>query len=133
MELYWITVCCSRNRSVHPSLFNNQKGPEAIKAGKRRKSYDKSKADTSASTGEGSGTTANGAAAGISSSNAANQNWGDPVLIAHLDGHDGVVTSLSYSRRGNRILSGSVDGFVRIWKYDDQSKTWTSMASKYWV
>ncbi|KAF9904975.1 Bromodomain and WD repeat-containing protein 3 [Linnemannia zychae] len=105
-----------------------QKGPEAIKAGKRRKSYDKSKVETSASIGEGSGSIANGTTAGATSSSTANQDWGDPVLIAQLDGHDGVVTSLSYSRRGNRILSGSVDGFVRIWKYDDQSKMWTSMA-----
>ncbi|KAG0212856.1 Bromodomain and WD repeat-containing protein 3 [Mortierella sp. NVP41] len=105
-----------------------QKGPEAIKAGKRRKSYDKSKVESSASTGDGSSALPNGTAAGSSSSSASHQDWGDPVLIAQLDGHDGVVTSLSYSRRGNRILSGSVDGFVRIWKYDDQSKMWTSMA-----
>ncbi|KAG0066354.1 Bromodomain and WD repeat-containing protein 3 [Linnemannia elongata] len=105
-----------------------QKGPEAIKAGKRRKSYDKSKVEAAASTGEGSGAATNGTTAGTHSSSAAHQDWGDPVLIAQLDGHDGVVTSLSYSRRGNRILSGSVDGFVRIWKYDNQSKMWTSMA-----
>ena len=108
-----------------------QKGPEAIKAGKRRKSYDKSKVEPSASTGEGSGAATNGTAAGTHSLSAAHQDWGDPVLIAQLDGHDGVVTSLSYSRRGNRILSGSVDGFVRIWKYDSKSKMWTSMASKW--
>ncbi|KAF9930405.1 Bromodomain and WD repeat-containing protein 3 [Linnemannia zychae] len=106
-----------------------QKGPEAIKAGKRRKSYEKSKVESSATTGESSSATVNGSAAGTSLSNiAAHRDWGDPVLIAQLDGHDGVVTSLSYSRRGNRILSGSVDGFVRIWRFDNQSKMWTSIA-----
>jgi len=94
-----------------------QGGPEAIKAGKRRKSYDKYKAGSEA---EGSN----------QSTSAAQQNWGNPVLIAELDGHAGVVTSLSYSRRGNRLLSGSVDGFVRIWKDDQQSKKWISIASK---
>ncbi|KAG0364885.1 Bromodomain and WD repeat-containing protein 3 [Gamsiella multidivaricata] len=94
-----------------------QGGPEAIKSGKRRKS----KSETGATDGSNSAT-------GSSSPNAAQQNWGDPVLIAQLDGHAGVVTSLSYSRFGNRLLSGSVDGFVRIWKYDQQSKMWTSMA-----
>ncbi|KAF9428952.1 Bromodomain and WD repeat-containing protein 3 [Podila epigama] len=56
------------------------------------------------------------------------QDWGDPVLIAQLEGHRGVVTSLSYSRSGNRLLSGSVDGFLRIWKYDQESKMWASTA-----
>ncbi|KAF8937340.1 Bromodomain and WD repeat-containing protein 3 [Dissophora ornata] len=106
-----------------------QGGPEAIKSGKRRKSYDKSKAGPEASAAaDGSGTNSNSATGSSSSPNPAQQNWGDPVLIAQLDGHAGVVTSLSYSRHGNRLLSGSVDGFVRIWKYDQHSKMWTSMA-----
>lgn len=104
-----------------------QGGPEAIKAGKRRKSYDKYKLGPEAGSADGSGSSSNQ----TTSSNAAQQNWGDPVLIAQLDGHAGVVTSLSYSRHGNRLLSGSVDGFVRIWKYDQQSKKWISIASKW--
>ncbi|KAF9919071.1 Bromodomain and WD repeat-containing protein 3 [Lobosporangium transversale] len=106
-----------------------QGGPEAIKSGKRRKSYDKSKAlGSEAGVGESSigANTSNGTSAS-SSANLAQQHWGNPVLIAQLEGHAGVVTSLSYSRRGNRLLSGSVDGFVRIWKYDQQSKMWTSV------
>ncbi|KAG0222895.1 Bromodomain and WD repeat-containing protein 3 [Mortierella sp. GBA43] len=100
-----------------------QGGPEAIKAGKRRKSYDKYKLGSEAGN-------ANGSSSQITSSNAAaQQNWGDPVMIARLDGHKGVVTSLSYSRQGNRLLSGSVDGFVRIWRYDRQSKMWISIAT----
>ncbi|KAG0302198.1 Bromodomain and WD repeat-containing protein 3 [Dissophora globulifera] len=108
-----------------------QGGPEAIKSGKRRKSYDKSKAGAETGAPEGSTAGPNTTAAGSSSTsspNSAQQNWGDPILIAQLDGHAGVVTSLSYSRHGNRLLSGSVDGFVRVWKYDHQSKMWTSMA-----
>ncbi|KAG0023305.1 Bromodomain and WD repeat-containing protein 3 [Entomortierella chlamydospora] len=104
-----------------------QGGPEAIKNGKRRKSHDKSKAGQEG-TADGSSSNANATGGPSSSSNFSKQNWGDPVLIAQLDGHSGVVTSLSYSRHGNRLLSGSVDGFVRIWKYDQQSKMWTSMA-----
>ncbi|KAG0252006.1 Bromodomain and WD repeat-containing protein 3, partial [Mortierella polycephala] len=108
-----------------------QGGPEAIKAGKRRKSYDKPKTNGATELGASSGQTpsSNATATGASSSsNSAQQSWGDPVLIAQLDGHAGVVTSLSYSRFGNRLLSGSVDGFVRIWKYDQQSKMWNSIA-----
>ncbi|KAI1320261.1 Bromodomain and WD repeat-containing protein 3 [Mortierella claussenii] len=107
-----------------------QGGPEAIKSGKRRKSYDKSKtggAETGATDGT-PGSSSAGSGTPSSSNGPAQQSWGDPVLIAQLDGHAGVVTSLSYSRYGNRLLSGSVDGFVRIWKYDQQSKMWTSMA-----
>ncbi|KAF9179276.1 Bromodomain and WD repeat-containing protein 3 [Haplosporangium sp. Z 767] len=108
-----------------------QGGPEAIKAGKRRKSYDKPKTSGATDLGASSGQipSSNAAVTGASSSpNSAQQSWGDPVLIAQLDGHAGVVTSLSYSRFGNRLLSGSVDGFVRIWKYDQQSKMWNSIA-----
>ncbi|KAF9433592.1 Bromodomain and WD repeat-containing protein 3, partial [Entomortierella beljakovae] len=97
-----------------------QGGPEAIKSGKRRKSHDKSKVAMESG--------AEGSTSSVLASGVSKQNWGDPVLIAQLDGHSGVVTSLSYSRRGNRLLSGSVDGFVRIWKYDQQSKMWTSLA-----
>ncbi|KAF9111683.1 Bromodomain and WD repeat-containing protein 3 [Mortierella sp. AM989] len=104
-----------------------QEGPEAIKSGKRRKSYEKSKIGQEG-TADGPSCSSNSAGGSSSSSNFSKQNWGNPVLIAQLDGHSGVVTSLSYSRHGNRLLSGSVDGFVRIWKYDQQSKMWTSMA-----
>ncbi|KAF9977388.1 Bromodomain and WD repeat-containing protein 3 [Actinomortierella ambigua] len=109
-----------------------QGGPDAIKAGKRRKSYDKSKtADTLNINGSSSSPAQ--AVPGSSSPNAASNNvndmeWGAPILIAQLEGHVGVVTSLCYSHSGDRILSGSVDGFVRIWQYDRQSKTWTSTA-----
>ncbi|KAF9361877.1 Bromodomain and WD repeat-containing protein 3 [Mortierella sp. AD094] len=77
-----------------------QGGPEAIKSGKRRKSYDKSKVGQEG-TADGSSSNANatgGSSSSSSSSNFSKQNWGDPVLIAQLDGHSGVVTSLSYSR-----------------------------------
>ncbi|KAF9393168.1 Bromodomain and WD repeat-containing protein 3 [Podila verticillata] len=90
----------------------------AAKTWKRRKSHDKSKA------GLLEITSAEGSSSGASTT----QDWGEPVLIAQLEGHRGVVTSLSYSRSGSRLLSGSVDGFVRIWKYDQQSKMWTSTA-----
>ncbi|KAG0202243.1 Bromodomain and WD repeat-containing protein 3 [Mortierella sp. GBA30] len=104
-----------------------QGGPEAIKAGKRRKSYDKAKTGMDINGPDGS----SNASAGMTSSstsNGAQQSWGEPVLIAQLEGHAGVVTSLSYSRFGNRLLSGSVDGFVRIWKGDEKSNLWTSIA-----
>ncbi|KAG0348099.1 Bromodomain and WD repeat-containing protein 3 [Podila humilis] len=95
---------------------------------KRRKSYDKSK--TSAL--ELTVTMPTDSSAPVSSSATATssttQDWGEPVLIAQLEGHRGVVTSLSYSRSGSRLLSGSVDGFVRIWEYDQLSKMWTSTA-----
>ncbi|KAF9960849.1 Bromodomain and WD repeat-containing protein 3 [Mortierella alpina] len=107
-----------------------QGGPEAIKAGKRRKSYDKSKTSSVENNGATDGSVPSSSAPAGSSppSNASQQNWGEPVLIAQLEGHAGVVTSLSYSRLGNRLLSGSVDGFVRIWKGDQKSNLWTSIA-----
>ncbi|KAF9581332.1 Bromodomain and WD repeat-containing protein 1, partial [Lunasporangiospora selenospora] len=110
-----------------------QGGPEAIKAGKRRKSYDKSKTNAQENKQVDGACASSGANAAIASASASStflirNDWGDPVPVAHLDGHLGVVTSLSYSRFGNRLLSGSVDGFIRIWKYDQQSKMWTSIA-----
>ncbi|KAG0054190.1 Bromodomain and WD repeat-containing protein 3 [Gryganskiella cystojenkinii] len=106
-----------------------QGGPEAIKAGKRRKSYDRARiAGLEGPHQEGSSSSSSATTNPPPKSTPATQDWGEPVLIAQLDGHVGVVTSLGYSRHGNRLLSGSVDGFVRIWKYDQQSKMWTSMA-----
>ncbi|KAG0227890.1 Bromodomain and WD repeat-containing protein 3 [Actinomortierella wolfii] len=109
-----------------------QGGPDAIKNGKRRKSYDKSKMTDASSSNAGNSSSVQPAQSTNSPSTGNNDvnemEWGAPVLIAQLDGHVGVVTSLCYSHAGDRILSGSVDGFVRIWQYDRQSKTWTSIA-----
>jgi WD40 repeat protein len=42
-----------------------------------------------------------------------------PTVLGHEwgTGHKSHVTSLSYSNEGGRILSGSLDGTVRIWKF----------------
>ncbi|KAG0251319.1 Bromodomain and WD repeat-containing protein 3 [Actinomortierella ambigua] len=105
-----------------------QGGPDAIKAGKRRKSYDKSRTTDAVSANGSTSSPALASSPSVASTNVNEMEWGEPVLIAQLDGHVGVVTSLCYSHSGDRILSGSVDGFVRIWQYDRKSKTWTSTA-----
>lgn len=50
------------------------------------------------------------------------------VPIGTLEGHMGSVTDLAYSHDGQRILSGCQDGTARIWKFDKESKLWSSIA-----
>lgn len=51
-----------------------------------------------------------------------------PVIpIAHLEGHLGSITDVAYNHRGDKILSGSLDGTARIWWYDKKSKRWESI------
>ncbi|KAI9258598.1 hypothetical protein EDC94DRAFT_585880 [Helicostylum pulchrum] len=50
------------------------------------------------------------------------------VPIGTLEGHMGSVTDLAYSHDGQRILSGCQDGTARIWKFDKESKVWSSIA-----
>ncbi|KAI8097330.1 uncharacterized protein BX664DRAFT_312183 [Halteromyces radiatus] len=47
--------------------------------------------------------------------------------IAILEGHMGSVTDLAFSHDGQRILSGSQDGTARIWSYNNENATWTSI------
>lgn len=49
------------------------------------------------------------------------------VPIGTLEGHMGSVTDLAYSHDGQRILSGCQDGTARIWTFDKESKTWSSI------
>lgn len=52
------------------------------------------------------------------------------VPIGTLEGHMGSVTDLEYSHDGQRILSGCQDGTARVWKFEEQTKEWTSIICK---
>ncbi|CAO3612225.1 unnamed protein product [Cunninghamella blakesleeana] len=47
--------------------------------------------------------------------------------IAILEGHMGSITDLTFSHDGQRILSGSQDGTARIWSYNKNNASWSSI------
>ncbi|KAI8809768.1 hypothetical protein BJ742DRAFT_803620 [Cladochytrium replicatum] len=50
-----------------------------------------------------------------------------PKLLATLEGHKDRIKDVSFSHRGDRILTGSKDGTARIWSFDGTLKKWTSI------
>ncbi|KAI8059122.1 hypothetical protein BC940DRAFT_372111 [Gongronella butleri] len=47
--------------------------------------------------------------------------------VAILEGHRGRITDLAYSNNGEHILSGSQDGTARLWTYNAEEGTYTSV------
>ena len=45
--------------------------------------------------------------------------------VGRLKGHSGAVTSLEVSKDGNRLVSCSVDGEIKVWNLDDQKELYT--------
>jgi LPXTG-site transpeptidase (sortase) family protein len=46
---------------------------------------------------------------------------GNPTSVQRLTGHDGPVMSLAFSADGQRMLSGGMDGLLRLWNMRDLS------------
>ncbi|KAJ1651943.1 hypothetical protein IWQ61_007605 [Dispira simplex] len=51
-----------------------------------------------------------------------------PKLVAQLEGHSSGVTALLYSRDGTQLMSSSLDGTARVWKFDPKTRQWSSLA-----
>ena len=53
---------------------------------------------------------------------------GYPASGLELIGHRGVVTSVAFSSSSERLVTGSYDGTVRLWRYDGVQGAWASQA-----
>ena len=51
---------------------------------------------------------------------------GYPAGGLELAGHRGIITSVAFSKCSDRLATGSYDGTVRIWRYDDLQQAWTA-------
>ncbi|KAJ1960397.1 hypothetical protein IWQ62_004248, partial [Dispira parvispora] len=58
----------------------------------------------------------------------ARQDMPPPKLVAQLEGHSSGVTALLYSRDGTRLMSSSLDGTARVWRFDPKTRQWSSLA-----
>lgn len=50
-----------------------------------------------------------------------------PTTGLVLSGHRGYVTTVLWSEQGDRILSGSYDGTLRVWYFDMQMRAWNAV------
>ncbi|KAJ2887513.1 hypothetical protein FB639_001261 [Coemansia asiatica] len=53
--------------------------------------------------------------------------WGEPRLITRIAAHEESITTLVFSSDGEKFLTGSVDGTVKVWRCSGPDLKWSSV------